>query len=186
MPCDGAPDDLFRQGSVGGSSTVQLAADYTIQVEGTRATPPCESPQFKSQQESSSPQDDWEWEMALNTPHSSYGNIRGHQPPDAEVRPKSAATPWPSPPPEFANIAWSLHGDTPPQTVTGIPSGLDREQSLIWVAGTTLFFTSLTPDEAGTVCVDLVTCQMRIMAMGPSPEVDLCSMPTLEDPLGSD
>ena len=72
--------------------------------------------------------------------------------------------------------------------VTGIPPKLHREQSLVHVAGTTLFLTSaiVTQDGVGMMYVDLVTCQMRIMAMEPSPEVDPCSMPPLEDPSDSD
>ena len=78
MLCNGAADDLFRQGSVGGSSTIQLAADYTVQAKGTGTTSLQELLQFKLQQESLNPQDDWEQETALNVHDGPYGNIRGH------------------------------------------------------------------------------------------------------------
>ena len=38
MPHNGAANDLFRQGSVGGGPNIQLAADYAIQAKGTGAT----------------------------------------------------------------------------------------------------------------------------------------------------
>ena len=110
MLCNGATDDLFGQGNVRRGPTIQLAGHYTIQAEGPRATSQWELPQFKSQQELLSPhqgnlQDDWEWEMALNTHCGSYSNIKGHPVWGVDVRLKSAATLWPWPPPGVADIA---------------------------------------------------------------------------------
>ena len=59
-----------------------------------------------------------------------------------------------------------------------------EEQAPTQVMGSTLFVSWMVQDAWGTMSVDMVTCQLRVMGMGPaqpSPMVTISEMPTHED-----
>ena len=90
---------------------------------------------------------------------------------------------WPSPLAMrmgFAEIAWSLHGDNPPEVI-GIPLELAMELAPIYVVESMLFSAQLLKDTSRVMYIDMVMCQMRVMGMGLNPTADIYHIPTLKD-----
>ena len=82
--------------------------------------------------------------------------------------------------PGFVDIANTLWGSQSPQT----PSELIVEQVPTQMVGSTLFVSQMVQDGWGTMPVDMVTCQLRMMGMKPaqtSPMVTISEMPALDN-----
>ena len=86
----------------------------------------------------------------------------------------------PTPPPGFGEITQSLHGDSPPRVLTGIPLELAEDQGPIQIVGSSMVSPHLFRDSAlGAICIDMVTCSVSLVGMGLDPMMDDCHVPTL-------
>ena len=106
-----------------------------------------------------------------------------------EVKPKQEYTIhwWPSPSPGFAEIAWSLHGDNPPQVVTGIPPEVAKDQSPIQMVGSIMFSAQLFKDVTSrAMCIKMVTCSMNLEGVEIIPPLDDHAISALLDEEDSD
>ena len=89
--------------------------------------------------------------------------------------------PMPAPPPGFAEIAWSLHGDNLLRVVTGIPLELAKDQGPVQMVGSSMLSTWLFRDAtSGTMCIHMVMHLMSLVGLGLNPMVDDCHVPTSE------
>ena len=92
-----------------------------------------------------------------------------------------------TPPPGFAEIAQSLHGDSPPRIVAGIPLVVAEDHDPIQMIGSSMVSAHLFRDSAsGAMCIDLVTCSLSLVGMGLDPMVDDHHVPTLQEAMDSD
>ena len=92
-----------------------------------------------------------------------------------------------TPPPGFAEIDQSLHGDNVLRVVTGIPQELAKDQGPIQMIGSSTISTHLFRDSAsGVMCINMVTCAMSLVGVELDPMVDGWHVPTLWEVTDSD
>ena len=104
--------------------------------------------------------------------------------PAKEVMPQrpGSSSQHPTPPPVFAEITQSLHGDNPPRVVTGIPPELAEDQGPIQMVGSSMLSTQLFRDAtSGAICIDMVTCSMSLVCIGLNPMADDHHIPTPQE-----
>ena len=92
-----------------------------------------------------------------------------------------------TPPSGFAEIAWSLHWDSPPGIIASIPWEVAKDQDPIQMIGSSIVSTHLFRDSAsGAMCIDLVMCSLSLVGMGLDPTADDNHVPTLQEVTDSD
>ena len=75
----------------------------------------------------------------------------------------------------------SLHGDSPPQVVKGVPPELVEEQDPARMVESTMFSAQLLQDSvSGATYMDMVTCSMSLVGFGVTPSTVDCCMPALQ------
>ena len=74
----------------------------------------------------------------------------------------------------------SLHGDSQPTVVTGVPPELAKEQDPVRMVESTMLSAQLFQDSMlGATYINMVTCSMSLVDLGVTPSVVVCSMPAL-------
>ena len=133
----------------------------------------------------------------VRTPPGSPGTQRQKPPPrfvgittlspKMETPLESARAPMWTPPPGFAEITSTLR-----KSQTSKPL-LVEEQALPWLVGSTVVMSQVVQDMWGTVTINMMTCQLNVMGLGPTQPSStvtiremLAEMPILEDTLESE
>ena len=85
-----------------------------------------------------------------------------------------------TPPPGIAEITQSLHGDSPLRIVASIHQEMAEDWDPIQMIGSIMVSTCLFRDSAsGAMCINMVTCSMNVVSMGPDPTADDYHVPAL-------